>query len=84
MRHALQAGPMGAAELARVAGVRPALVQSLLKWDLRIGRVVKQGSRSDTTYALNDEQHTDDQQREHEAISLLRRRGYSVTKVDAC
>ncbi len=80
MRQALQAGPMGAAELASVAGVRPALVQSLLKWDLRIGRVVKHGTRGDTTYALNTEQHTDEQRREHEAIALLRRRGYSVTK----
>jgi hypothetical protein len=78
MRLALQAGPMNAAELAAVAVVKPALVQSLLKWDLRVGRVIKSGTRTDTTYALNDEHCADEQRREHEAIALLRRRGYSV------
>ena len=81
MRQALQAGPMNAAELAAVAGVKPVLVQSLLKWDLQVGRVIKSGTRSDTTYALNDEQHAEDQQRERDAIALLRRRGYSVRKI---
>jgi hypothetical protein len=83
MRQALQAGPMNAAELAAVAGVKPALVQSLLKWDMKVGRVIKSGTRTDTTYALNDEHCADDQRREHEAIALLRRRGYSVQKIDA-
>lgn len=81
MRQALRAGPMNAAELAAVAGVKPVLVQSLLKWDLQAGRVVKSGTRSEITYALNDEQHAEDQQRERDAISLLRRRGYSVRKI---
>jgi hypothetical protein len=81
MRQALQAGPMKAADLAAVAGVKPVLVQSLLKWDLQIGRVIKSGTRTDTTYALNDEHCAKDQRREHEAIALLRRRGYSVQKI---
>ena len=81
MRQALQAGPMKAADLAAVAGVKPVLVQSLLKWDLQIGRVIKSGTRTDTTYALNDEHCAEDQRREHEAIALLRRRGYSVQKI---
>lgn len=83
MRQALEAGPMNAAELAAAAGVKPVLVQSLLKWDLQVGRVVKSGTRSETTYALNDEQHTEDQQRERDAIALLRRRGYSVRKIES-
>jgi hypothetical protein len=81
MRQALQTGPMNAADLAAVAGVKTALVQSLLKWDLRIGRVIKNGTRTHTTYALNDEHCADEQRREHEAIALLRRRGYSVRHV---
>lgn len=81
MRQALQAGPMNAADLAAVAGVKPVLVQSLLKWDLRVGRVVKSGSRRDTSYALNEQQHVDDFKRERDAIALLRRRGYSVRKI---
>jgi hypothetical protein len=81
MRQALQAGPMNAADLAAVAGVKPVLVQSLLKWDLQIGRVIKSGTRTDTTYALNDGHCAEDQRREHEAIALLRRRGYSVQKI---
>lgn len=81
MRQALQAGPMNAAELAAVAGVKPVLVQSLLKWDLSTGRVVKTGSRRDTIYSLNEQQHVDDLKRERDAIALLRRRGYSVRKI---
>lgn len=81
MRQALRAGPMNAADLAAVAGVKPVLVHSLLKWDLQVGRVIKSGTRSHTTYALNDEQHAEDQQRERDAIALLRRRGYSVRKI---
>lgn len=79
MRHALATGPKTAAQLARVAGVRPALVQGLLKWDMRIGRVATCGTRTDMTYALADDHQLAEQQRLRDAIALVRRAGYSVT-----
>lgn len=77
MRDALAQGGMTSRQLMAAADLpKIALVSALLKHDLAIGRVVRDGY----VYELNPSWDADETAQVQAAIRLLRRRGFTVAK----
>lgn len=80
IRALLREGPMTSRDITVALGLaRPALVGALLKHDMAIGRVVRQGN----CYALSQGWDEAEQEAVAAAIRLLRRHGHSVRRATA-